>query len=42
MQHGDEDAHQWDLEGRTRLPGNFDAAIYDSDSGTLYLFQYDS
>lgn len=42
VQHGDEDAHQWDLEGRTRLPGNFDAAIYDSDSGTLYLFEYDS
>lgn len=42
VQHGEHDANQWNLEGRSHLPGNFDAGIYDSDTLTLYLFEFDS
>lgn len=42
VQHGEDDENQWTLEGRSRLPGNFDAGIYDSDTDTLYLFEFDS
>lgn len=42
VQHGETDENQWVVEGRTRLPGNFDAGIYDRDTHTLYLFEFDS
>ena len=42
VQHGENDENQWNIEGRSRLPGNFDAGIYDSDTCTLYLFEFDS
>ncbi len=42
VQHGKDDEHQWALDGYNYLPGNFDAGIYDSDTCTLYLFEYDS
>lgn len=40
VQHGENDENQWNIDGR--VPGNFDAGIYDSDTQTLYLFEYDS
>ena len=42
VQHGEDDENQWNLDGRAHLPGNFDAGIYDSDTCTLYLFEFDS
>lgn len=40
--HGENDENQWEVEGRTRLPQNFTAGIYDSETNTLYLFDFDS
>lgn len=41
-QHGDNDENQWVVEGRTDLPHNYTAALYDSATHTLYIYDSDS
>lgn len=41
-QHGDNDENQWSVEYRGHLPNNYTAAIYDSATRTLYIWDYDS
>lgn len=40
VQHGENDENQWNIGDS--VPRNFDAGIYDSDTQTLYLFEFDS
>lgn len=41
-QHGANDENQWVVEGRTDLPANYTAALYDSATHTLYIYDSDS
>ena len=41
-QHGTNDENQWSVEDRVHLPNNYTAAIYDSTTRMLYIWDYDS
>ena len=41
-QHGPDDENQWSTEGKTGILPNFTAAVYDSGSQTLYIYELDT